>query len=318
MSGGSRSIAARAIWFGACALLLATLIWSSDRATPSPIPQIANSIAGDTLSHVVEPGDSLNAISSRYGVAASLIAAANGIRRNSVLRPGQVLRFDNRHVVPKSLGRGILINIPQRMLFFFADGRLVSHYPVALGRPSWRTPVGNFTVIAMRENPTWIVPESIQREMEAEGKEVETCLPPGADNPLGHYALDLSIPGYRIHGTIAPASIYHFSTHGCVRLRPDDIEDLYTRVRVGEPGEIIYEPVMLASLPDGRIFLEVNRDTYRKMPEPSQAVHALVEIGNLSEKVDWNAVDRVVKNADGIAREVDRRATAVGDDQKRR
>src|SRR5713101_4858235 len=134
------------------------------------------------------------------------------------------------------------------MLFFFDSGKLVSSYPVAVGRPTWRTRLGSFTVTSREENPIWRVPRSIQIEMASEGEEVRTVVLPGPDNPLGRYALHLSIAGYLIHGTIAPRSIYTFQTHGCIRLHPDDIASLYPQIAVGEAGEIEYEPSLLAVL----------------------------------------------------------------------
>ena len=60
-------------------------------------------------------------------------------------------------------------------------------------------------------------------------------MPPGPDNPLGKHWLGLSIHGYGIHGTIAPSSIYQFRTHGCIRLHPDDIAELFLTCRVVLP-----------------------------------------------------------------------------------
>ena len=56
--------------------------------------------------------------------------------------------------------------------------------------------------------------------MRREDKVVLTQVPPGPENPLGKHWVGLSIPGIGIHGTLAPASIYHFQSHGCIRLHP--------------------------------------------------------------------------------------------------
>ena len=77
----------------------------------------------------------------------------------------------------------------------------------------------------MQRHKEWIVPESIQEEMRREGKDVLTRVPPGPDNPLGRHWIGLSIGGIGIHGTIAPSSVYHFRSHGCIRLHPDDVEE---------------------------------------------------------------------------------------------
>jgi len=261
---------------------------------------------GSEFDYTVGRGEDLVSISARCGEPETVIASSNAIKRDARLKRGQILHIDNRHIVPDALHDGIVINIPQRMLFYFEHGSLVSYYPVSLGRRTWHTPVGKFTVVGKREHPTWVVPPSIQEEMEENGEEVEAEVPPGPDNPLGDYALDLSIEGYRIHGTNAPVSIYAFRTHGCIRLHPADIEDLYKRIAIGAPGEIIYRPVMLAAADDGRVFVEANRDIYNRLPDALQELRSAAEIQNLSNRIDWQAAEEVLHRAQGIAREVER------------
>jgi L,D-transpeptidase ErfK/SrfK len=270
-------------------------------------PPLADQLAGGEFDYVVERGDSLTRIGARFGVSAGTLAALNNIAPASLLKVGQRLRVDNRHIVADFVADGIIINIPQRMLFYFKEGRLMRSYPVALGRPDWPTPTGRFKIIVKEENPTWEVPQSIQEEMRSEGKAVETCVPPGPDNPLGQYWLGLSIGGYGIHGTIAPASIYHFQTHGCIRLHPDDIAELFDRVKVGTPGRLIYQPVLLAVLDDGRILLEVHRDIYNKGIDPVQTARGMAEANGLSRDIDWSRADAVIAAQEGLAREVGRR-----------
>ena len=100
------------------------------------------------------------------------------------------------------------------------------------------------------------MPESIQEEMRQAGKEVLNRVPPGPDNPLGKYWIGLSLGSIGIHGTIAPSSVYHFQSHGCVRLHPDDIESLYTESAVGKRGRFVYFPVLVAYVQE-RLYLEV-------------------------------------------------------------
>jgi L,D-transpeptidase ErfK/SrfK len=83
---------------------------------------------------------------------------------------------------------------------------------------------------------------------------VKTRVPPGPDNPLGQYWIGLSLVGYGIHGTIASASIYQFRSHGCIRIHPNDIADLFGRVSLGTSGHIIYTPVLLARLTSDQIY----------------------------------------------------------------
>lgn len=265
---------------------------------------LPGALVGEQFEYIVQPGDSLTRIGARFGIGQLVLARMNDKKYNAVLRPGQLLQIDNRHIIPERLPEGILINLPQRMLYYFQAGKLVSDYPVGLGRPSWPTPARDFTVVNLQENKTWYVPKSIQEEMQREGKVVKTRVPPGPDNPLGKYWIGLSLPGIGIHGTIAPASVYHFQSHGCVRLHPDDIATLFQRVSKGQPGKIIYAPVLLTRLEDGRIFLEVNRDIYKKGIDPLAVVENSARIQGLSDMLDWDKVKDVIRLEEGLAREV--------------
>lgn len=266
--------------------------------------QLPAALVGEEFEYAVQPGDSLARIGARFGVEPALLARSNNIPYSAKLHPGQPLQIDNRHIVPEQLAQGILINLPQRMLYHFRDGSLAAHYPVGLGRPSWPTPAGRFTIIDLQENKTWHVPKSIQEEMRREGKAVLTQVPPGPDNPLGKHWIGLSLPGIGIHGTIAPSSIYRFQSHGCIRLHPDDIAALFQQVGHGQPGRIIYAPVLLAQLEDGRIFLEVNRDIYKKGLDPLALVEQSARSHGLTGMLDLDKVKETIRRKDGLAREV--------------
>lgn len=255
--------------------------------------------------HVVARGDSLASIGARYGVSARLIVAENGLDARKPLRPGATLSVTARHVVPPPLGDGIVINLPQRMLFFFRGGRLASAYPIAVGRSDWPTPTGEFKVINRQTDKTWVVPVSIQEEMRREGKPVLTQVPPGPENPLGRHWIGLSLPAIGIHGTIAPASVYGFRSHGCIRVHPDDVAELFDRVAVGERGRIVYLPLLLAQGGDGRIWFEANPDAYRRGAGTLETVRAMArDRGIAEESIDWQLVASMLRARDGLAREV--------------
>ena len=276
-------------------------------ALAQDLPPLSHRVTGGDSEYTVQRGDSLTAIGARFGLAPKLLAQQNGLSLNKArIHPGQHLLVHNPHIVPVSLDDGILVNLPQGMLFNFSQGTLVSAYPVGLGKPSWPTPQGDFRIVNRQANKPWLVPKSIQEEMRREGKVVQEEVPPGPDNPLGKHWLGLSLWGYGIHGTIATASVYHFQSHGCIRLHPDDIAELFDQVRVGTPGRLIYQPVLLAVIEDGRILLEVHRDIYKKGIDPAQTVRDLAEANGLSQAIDWPKVDAVIAAQDGLAREVGR------------
>ena len=285
-------------------LVLAAALLGGPTHASEQQPAPANQLTGGEFDYVVQPGDYLIKIGARFGISARLIAESNGIPYEAPLTPGSVLRLDNRHIVPQRIEQGILINIPQRLLFHFEAGALAGDFPVGLGRPDWPTPVGRFTVTSLQSDKVWNVPKSIREELLRERKAVTSCVPPGPENPLGKHWIGLSIPGIGIHSTIAPASVFHFHSHGCIRMHPDDIAGLFQRVSIGTPGWLIYQPVLLARLDDGRIFLEVHRDVYERNPDPPLDVERLARDQGLAAQLDWQRVGEAVRRKTGLAVEV--------------
>lgn len=259
-------------------------------------------LTGGEFEYTVVPGDYLIRIGAKFGVSAAVIASENGIDYDSRIYPGKRLKIDNRHIVPEGISDGILINLPQRMLFFFRDGKFQAAFPVGLGKPSWPTPVGDFQVVDRQENKAWIVPKSIQEEMRREGKAVLTRVAPGPENPLGKFWIGLSINGYGIHGTIALASIYQFQSHGCIRMQPDDIVRFYPNVQIGMRGRIEYVPLLLAVTGNGKIFIESEPDIYKRGSSYLETAHQLA--GSLSSSVNWRLAEAVIEKHDGVARDV--------------
>jgi L,D-transpeptidase ErfK/SrfK len=188
----------------------------------------AAQLTGSEFQYSVRHGDSLKSVGARFGVSVRILSEDNQVKPASRLQNGQVLKIDNRHIVPSVEGARIVINVPQRLLFWMSSDGTVQGFPIAAGKRGWKTPRGDFKILVTESNPTWDVPLSIQEEMRREGKPVLTQVPPSPENPLGKYWIGLSIPGIGIHGTNHPGSIYGLVTHGCIRLHPDDIAMLFS------------------------------------------------------------------------------------------
>jgi len=263
-------------------------------------------IVGGEFTYAVQPGDSLTSISARFGVDLHVLAEGNGLKASDRLQASRALKIDNRHIVPVVEDSDLVINIPQRMLFHFDHGQIACACPIAAGSPGWRTPVGTFEIMLKEEKPTWDVPASIQEEMRRSGKAVLTHVPPSPENPLGEYWIGLNLPGIGIHGTSAPTSIYKLATHGCIRLHPEDIRDLFSKVEVGMRGRVIYETVLVVRTEDS-IFLEVHPDAYQKEPDPLRRVLDIAQSEGFLGMLDLPLVREVIRKHDGIARDVTRR-----------
>jgi lipoprotein-anchoring transpeptidase ErfK/SrfK len=124
----------------------------------------------------------------------------------------------------QSSGRRIVVSIPDRKLALLEDGRVVKIFRTAVGAPKSPSPTGTFTIVNRIPNPTWYTP----------GKVVAA----GAENPLGTRWLGLSLKGFGIHGTNSPRSIGGAKSHGCIRMRNRDVEELFEMVRAGDVVEL--------------------------------------------------------------------------------
>jgi L,D-transpeptidase ErfK/SrfK len=261
-------------------------------------------LVGSEFSYTVQPDDYLTRIGARYGIAPEVIARENVIASPDLIFAGTRLALDNRHLAPARRSEGIVINVAQRLLFLFQDGVLQAYYPVGLGRADWPTPLGKFRIVNKQENKEWCVPPSIQAEMREQGRPVREVVPPGPDNPLGAHWMGLDRGGIGLHATIAPASVYQFRSHGCIRLHPDDAAELYQRVAIGMRVNIIYEPVLLALLKDGRIFAEVHEDIYARGIDLEQTLRDMLRERAFEASVEAAAVDELLRLRDGIARQI--------------
>jgi L,D-transpeptidase ErfK/SrfK len=305
---------------GAFVLCLLGCAGRPPAAAASPLPgasaatrqedaqELSRQLIGGPSEHCVRAGDTLEAIAARHGEPLARLLRDNGIDARTRLRPGQCLRIDNPQVVPPGPADGVLINVPQRMLFLRRDDRLEAAWPVAVGRPDWPTPLGRFRVTQMRRDPVWHVPVSIQEEMRREGKSVLREVPSGPENPLGHSWIGLDAVGYGIHGTNAPSSIHSFRTHGCVRLNDDHATQLFQAVRPGVPVHIIYRTWLLAELPDGQLWLQANPDPYHRGSARAslQELRALAAKLDLEARIDWPLAQRLLRAPAGLAARIDR------------
>lgn len=209
-------------------------------------------ILGQVSTYTVAPGDTLADIARKNEIGLTELVAANPTITSATIHPGVTLTIPGRHLLPMGMRSGIVVNLAELRLFrFLPDGRVLSA-PISVGREGWDTPAGTTKVVEKRENPVWTVPASIR----AEKPSLPDKIQPGPDNPLGKYALNLGWPGYLIHGTNAPSSIGKPSSHGCIRLYPEDIAALFAVTSVGEQVTVIDTPVTLGQQ-NGTLYLQV-------------------------------------------------------------
>lgn len=247
-------------WLLSCILLCSIQVFSTQILAGNlyPMPKNGDDIVGENYTIQVQPNDSVTTIRQRYQVSYHELLEANPNVDFYHLIIGQDILIPTKHILPV-FRQGIVINTAELRLYYFSpDGKYVYTCPVGLGRMNWRTPTSITKVTHKQEKPTWYVPKSIkQYALEKYNRELPAFIPPGPDNPLGNYAIYLAKQGYLLHGTNEPDTVGTFSSSGCMRFLPDDIETLYQKVAVGTPVYIIHHAIKAGWL-DGTLYLEAH------------------------------------------------------------
>lgn len=126
----------------------------------------------------------------------------------------------------------IVIDTRERFLYLVMADGMAKRYGVGVGKPGFEW-AGTHKVTSKREWPDWRPPQEMIAREAAKGHFLPAHMPGGPENPLGARALYLGSTLYRIHGTNAPWSIGNGVSSGCIRMRNEDVTDLYERVKVG-------------------------------------------------------------------------------------
>jgi lipoprotein-anchoring transpeptidase ErfK/SrfK len=122
----------------------------------------------------------------------------------------------------------IIIDTNERYLYLVQGDGMARRYGVGVGRPGFQW-AGEHTVTRKAEWPDWRPPAAMLKRQPY----LPTFMAGGPNNPLGARALYLGSTEYRIHGSNEPWTIGHAVSSGCIRMRNEDVTDLYERVKVG-------------------------------------------------------------------------------------
>ena len=267
--------------------------------------KVESDLIGEVTHYTVQPDDNLYAIARRFDVGIVELLAANPGVDPWLPSEGADLEVPTIHVLPAAERRGIVINLPELRLFYFPDARTVMSFPIGIGREGWQTPVGRTKIVKKREHPVWIPPSSIRKE----NPDLPAEVPAGPDNPMGEYALNLEWERYAIHGTNHPQGVGRRASHGCIRLYPEDIASLFSRVKEGTPVTVIDASYKLG-WKDNTLWLEVTptqqqADEIADYHQPEAIdipdIHQAVEdMAGKTTPIDWYNVDKAVMQRRGI------------------
>ncbi len=288
------------------ALFAATLLifTHSVRAMTFNLPAAGDDLIGEVNSLNSRYDDTLSNIARMHNLGFLEIKEANPGVDPWLPGVGTRIVLPMQFILPPGPREGIVINLAELRLYYYpADADKVITYPLGIGREGWSTPTGYSRITRKTRNPSWHPPASIREEAAAEGKILPVVVKPGPDNPLGQYALNLSLASYLIHGTNKPYGVGMRVSHGCLRLYPEDIEELFSLVKVGVPVRIVNLPYK-AGWSNGRLYVEAHpplSEQVKKGQNLTPMVQAVLNV--LKDKMikpDWEVMRLAAVNKLGI------------------
>jgi len=243
-------------------LLLTQLVFPGAQAASYAIPNNGSRLIGEHELYKVKTGDYFHSIAQFYNIGLIALMDANPSADPFLPVPGTQLQIPKQMILPDVPYRGIVINLPELRLYYFSEKTNQVHvFPVGIGRIDRPTPTMQSKVMSKIKHPSWRANARFKADYFAKyGKQLPGIVPPGADNPLGDYALQLAFAdnNYLIHGTNKNFGIGLRVSAGCIRMNPEDIAWLFAQVSVNEPVRIINQPIKTATEPNGENILEVH------------------------------------------------------------
>lgn len=246
-------------------------ICSLSYATTLVVPPTGD-VVGEIQYALSEINETLDEVGRRFDVGLYEMARANPHVDMRDLVPAHAqLVIPSQYILPHVPREGIVINLAEYRLYYFPrNENVVLTFPVGIGRKGWNTPLGTTKIVAKEVNPKWRPTESLRAEAEKYGDFLPDEVPSSPYNPLGKHSLRLGWPTFLIHGTNRNDGIGVRVSAGCIRMFPDDIEQLFHLVPVGTPVRVINEPVKVGKQ-DGALVVQIHPflKEQRSLPLPS-------------------------------------------------
>src|ERR1700733_14376211 len=217
-------------------------------------------LVGYVQKTIIGKEDTLPDIARRFDVGYEEMLTANPGVDPWLPGVGREVVVPTQFVLPAAPHEGVVVNVAAMRIFYYpphkkGEPQLIYTHPIGIGRVGWKTPEGTTKIVSRQKDPVWVVPKSVRQEHAEDGDKLPAQVPPGPDNPLGQYEFRLGWPSYLIHGTNKPYGVGMRSSHGCMRLYPEDIAVFFDMIPIGTKVTVVNQPYLFGWR-DGTLYLQ--------------------------------------------------------------
>lgn len=276
-------------------------------ATAYNVPPASQSLIGQVQYSSAGSNDNAATVAQRYDIGFNALESANPHLNVARGVSGATLQIPTQHLLPNLPREGIIVNLPEMRMYYFV-GKKVLTYPIGIGKIGKTIPITKAEITTKKTNPTWTPPDDIREFNLQQGVILPKVMPAGPDNPLGPYAIYMTVPTYLIHSTIFPESVGKRASFGCIRMYESDIVEFFPSIQGGIPVAIVNSPVKVG-WQNEHLYIEA----YQPLEEHGNAydttlpgmVHMIADASkNQNTLIDWQLVSYIDKARDGLPHEI--------------
>jgi L,D-transpeptidase ErfK/SrfK len=261
-------------------------------------------IVGYVQKTIIGKDDTLPDIARRFDVGYEEILTANPGVDPWLPGVGREVVVPTQFILPAAPHEGVVVNVAAMRIFYYpphkkGEPETVYTHPIGIGKVGWKTPEGTTKIVSRQKDPVWVVPKSVREEHQENGEQLPARVPAGPDNPLGAYEFRLGWPSYLIHGTNKPYGVGMRSSHGCMRLYPEDIAVFFDLIPIGTKVTVVNQPYLFGWR-DGTLYLQaytVMEDDSRNWTKDRKRLLANLlhpkergKIAQHDDEIDWQRV----------------------------
>jgi L,D-transpeptidase ErfK/SrfK len=297
------------------------------KALPPPKPQLPaptathkfevvpdSDIVGYVQRTTIGKEDTLPDIARRFDVGYEEMVTANPGVDPWLPGVGKEVVVPTQFILPAAPHEGVVVNVAEMRIYYYpphkkGEPQVVYTHPIGIGKVGWKTPEGTTKIVSRQKDPVWVVPKSVRDEHAEDGEKLPAQVPAGPDNPLGQYMFRLGWPSYLIHGTNKPYGVGMRSSHGCMRLYPEDIAVFFDLIPIGTKVTVVNQPYLFGWR-DGVLYLqayEVMEDDSRNWSKDRKRLLAKMlnpklgaKISEHSNEIDWDRVGELAHSPRAI------------------